>query len=50
MEEAVNSYEELLKNYIEENKEEEHTGTKKSDTDAGKESIKDVFEKGSRVY
>ena len=38
------------KNYIEENKEEEHTGTKKADTDAGKESIKDGFEKGSRVY
>ena len=34
----------------EENKEEEHTGTKKADTDAGKESIKDGFEKGSRVY
>ena len=45
-----NSYEEMLKNYIEENKEEEHTGTKKADTDAGKESIKDGFEKGSRVY
>ena len=41
---------EVLKNYIEENKEEEHTGTKKADTDAGKESIKDGFEKGSRVY
>ena len=27
-----------------------HTGTKKADTDAGKESIKDGFEKGSRVY
>ena len=49
-EEAGNSYEEMLKNYIEENKEEEHTGTKKADTDAGKESIKDGFEKGSRVY
>lgn len=47
---AGNSYEEMLKNYIEENKEEEHTGTKKADTDAGKESIKDGFEKGSRVY
>ena len=35
----------MLKNYIEENKEEEHTGTKKADTDAGKESIKDGFEK-----
>ena len=50
LEEAGNSYEEMLKNYIEENKEEEHTGTKKADTDAGKESIKDGFEKGSRVY
>ena len=29
LEEAGNSYEEMLKNYIEENKEEEHTGTKK---------------------
>ena len=29
---------------------EEHTGTKKADTDAGKESIKDGFEKGLRVY
>ena len=37
-------------NFLEENKEEEHTGTKKADTDAGKESIKDGFEKGSRVY
>ena len=27
LEEAGNSYEEMLKNYIEENKEEEHTGT-----------------------
>ena len=50
LEEAVNSYDEMLKNYIEEYKEEEHTGTKKADTDAGKESIKDGFEKGSRVY
>ena len=50
LEEAGNSYEDMLKNYIEENKEEEHTGTKKADTDAGKESIKDGFEKGSRVY
>ena len=40
----------LIEYYIEENKEEEHTGTKKADTDAGKESIKDGFEKGSRVY
>ena len=43
LEEAGNSYEEMLKNYIEENKEEEHTGTKKADTDAGKESMKDGF-------
>ena len=50
LEDAGNSYEEMLKNYIEENKEEEQTGTKKADTDAGKESIKDGFEKGSRVY
>ena len=40
LEEVGNSYEEMLKN----------TGTKKADTDAGKESIKDGFEKGSRVY
>lgn len=50
LEEAGNSYEEMLKNYIEENKEEEHTGTKKADTDAGKESIKDGFEKRAQEY